>query len=715
MIFNSHRLQAREIRSFFFSQYFSDGLRVTLGVLLPSFILAQFGQLALGMSISLAAFCVSLADMPGPIVHRKNGMLTSTLLLSLTVCFITLVNTNAIFVALALAVLGFCYAMLCVYGDRATMIGTGALLVMVLSIDRQLSVEESLRLGLANLIGGLWYTGLSLCVYYIRPYRSIQQIMGQYVHALSNYLRLKANYYANEQPSEDHHHQLTLLLAEVNQHQDLARELLLKHQSVIKKSTLQGRVLLQVFIELVDLLDQSMLIDDDYIRQQNAVGENLISFGRPILLLADELVELSHCLIQDRLPRPNGDFKDDLAAIRLTIDHFERERQSSVWGLRKVLISLNAMNTQMEKIYGYFSRSNRAVTPSYTQAALMQFAKHHPIELRVLRANFHLSSPAFRFSLRISISFLIGYLISQTFEFGHHSYWILMTTLLILKPTFSLSNARNYNRLIGTITGGLMGILIIYFVHNTTALFIILSFCMLGAYSFLRLHYGVSMFFLTPYILILFHFLGERNFSIVGERMIDTLIGSVIALSANYWIFPNWGYFRLKKALKDVAKANYLYIQQVFAIMQGGKWDELAYKLMRKQLYLSTANLRGVVAHMFTEPKAQQAKLQDLQRLVLLNYKLSIHFASLIHQIRQMPKGKISDVHLQKANQAYQELYRVLLIFSPKTKASAPQEYVSVLESTGADHEQAQVLSEQLGLIFRRSKDLYEQSLKVGA
>jgi uncharacterized membrane protein YccC len=96
MIVQTNRFTSREIRSFFFSQYFSDGLLVTFGMLLPAVILAQFGQLALGMSMSLAAFCVSLADTPGPIVHKRNGMILSTLLLFLTASLAAWISTNPI-------------------------------------------------------------------------------------------------------------------------------------------------------------------------------------------------------------------------------------------------------------------------------------------------------------------------------------------------------------------------------------------------------------------------------------------------------------------------------------------------------------------------------------------------------------------------------------------------------------------------------------------
>jgi uncharacterized membrane protein YccC len=46
---------------------------------------------------------------------------------------------------------------------------------------------------------------------------------------------------------------------------------------------------------------------------------------------------------------------------------------------------------------------------------------------------------------------------------------------------------------------------------------------------------------MTPYILVLFHLLNNANFqSIITDRVIDTVIGFVIAFIANLLILPAW-------------------------------------------------------------------------------------------------------------------------------------------------------------------------------
>ena len=70
----------QQIRSFLCGQALADGLRITVEIIMPSLVFALLGKIETGMIISLGALCVSISDGPGPVVHKKNGMLYATLL-----------------------------------------------------------------------------------------------------------------------------------------------------------------------------------------------------------------------------------------------------------------------------------------------------------------------------------------------------------------------------------------------------------------------------------------------------------------------------------------------------------------------------------------------------------------------------------------------------------------------------------------------------------
>src|SRR3954471_8638567 len=98
---------AKEVRNFLFSQQLADGLRVTAAVVLPAFVLYQFGFLAIGFAIALGAMCVSMPDAPGPIIHRKNAMLITTLVTFLVAIVTAYVKTNVYILGLEIVLLTF--------------------------------------------------------------------------------------------------------------------------------------------------------------------------------------------------------------------------------------------------------------------------------------------------------------------------------------------------------------------------------------------------------------------------------------------------------------------------------------------------------------------------------------------------------------------------------------------------------------------------------
>src|SRR5690606_32362546 len=122
---------------------------------------------------------------------------------------------------------------------------------------------------------------------------------------------------------------------------------------------------------------------------------------------------------------------------------------------------------------------------------LSKFIAHRDIDFKKLRENLTLKSNLFRHSVRMSIVMGIGYMVSLIFDVGSHSYWILLTIMVILKPGFSLTKERNFQRLVGTIVGGLIGALLLLVVKDETSLFILLLLFMVATFSVMRINYVV--------------------------------------------------------------------------------------------------------------------------------------------------------------------------------------------------------------------------------
>src|SRR5690349_18257472 len=68
-----------DFKKFITGQYLTKGVRITVGAILPAWILYEYNWLSIGIALPLGALMVSLTDSPGPIHHRRNGMMVSNL------------------------------------------------------------------------------------------------------------------------------------------------------------------------------------------------------------------------------------------------------------------------------------------------------------------------------------------------------------------------------------------------------------------------------------------------------------------------------------------------------------------------------------------------------------------------------------------------------------------------------------------------------------
>src|SRR5581483_1109624 len=146
----------KKYKSFLYSYYLRSGVRLTVGIVLPALLFSYFNMLSQGVAISRRAMCVSGTDNPGPIHHRRNGMVVCLLLIAVVAALTSLAASHVIWLGILIAVFCFIFSMMGVYGSRAISIGVSALLIMVLQIGHPGHGKEVFIEAAFILLGGLW-------------------------------------------------------------------------------------------------------------------------------------------------------------------------------------------------------------------------------------------------------------------------------------------------------------------------------------------------------------------------------------------------------------------------------------------------------------------------------------------------------------------------------------------------------------------------------
>jgi uncharacterized membrane protein (TIGR01666 family) len=628
----------KEYKSFINSYYLGEGLRITTGAVLPALTLHYFGLLPVGVLVSLGAVCVSACDSPGPIQHRRNGMEVCTAII-FVVCLITGYTAPHPFaLGCWVAIACFIFSMIAVYGGRVISIGIAALLVMVLNMNRPGQGWNVLLNALYVSAGGLWYMLLSLVLYHVRPYKLIQQALGDCIMATGDYLRTRAQFYGSNIASADVYRQLMEQQVQVQHKQDLLRELLYKSRAIVKDSTVASRTLMMLFIDTVDMFEKAATAFYPYEDLHHFFDDTdiLQHFKECVLEIADAMDDIGIAVKSGRVSAVPDALQEKLVALQKYFNdfrnsHLNAENLEALITLRKILQAVEDMAARIHTLHNQTKYDKKRAKDYKPSGDHDKFVTHTDISWKLLRDNLSLKSDIFRHSLRVSIAATFGYSLAHLIMLGH-SYWILLTIIVILKPAYSLTKKRNYQRVLGTIGGAFAGLVILYFIKDTTVLFIIMLLFMTGTYSFVRTNYLLAVVCMTPYVLLLFHLLNNGQFkTVLTDRLLDTAIGSAIAFAANFFLLPAWEHEQIKKYQSAAITASLDYYKNVSRLFTGDTVTDTQFRLSRKQAFVALANLSDAFSRLLAEPKNKQKDPRQVHQFVVLTHALTSHIATLAH------------------------------------------------------------------------------------
>lgn len=118
-----------------------------------------------------------------------------------------------------------------------------------------------------------------------------------------------------------------------------------------------------------------------------------------------------------------------------------------------------------------------------------------------------------------------------------HSYWILLTTALVLKPDLQHVLARTLQRAVGTLAGAAVGAMLLL-ISSQYALMVSLGLLAACIPYAVRRNYWMFSSLITPIVFILLDFAGPTSDSIVPQRIANTLLGCAIVASFGYLLWP---------------------------------------------------------------------------------------------------------------------------------------------------------------------------------
>lgn len=559
-----------EIKKFLYSQYFYGGLRIAVGVSLPAMLcLIVFHNRELGFTIATGALGACVVDMPGPLKYKHNEMLACSVIGFLSALATGLATVNPVALWCTVVPLTFVLSLIVVYGNRWPQISFATLFMMIMTLEEHFTPMQALVNASWILLGGLWYTYWSTAVSRWMMHRIEQQALAESVFACADYLLARAAFYDLDNDLDECYRNLVDKQIAAVERQDAARDIVLRNLPKLKSGKLEPRraMLFNLFINTVDLHELFVGAHTDYPLVRNTFGgTDLLVFYRDLIRkAASDLEEIGLAVLQNHAPRARVNVKAELRAIEFEIELMRKQELPA-----KNPEAYSAVSSTFRRVWSatrLIDKMRRSLSsdPSTTETelrldqALNRFVSSRRVPFGQIFSNLTMASPSFRHALRVTIAVAVGFWLGRLLPLTN-AYWIVMTTVIILKPGYSLTKQRNGQRIVGTLIGCTASIALMIFVKEPHILLVVMFASMVMSYSLLLFNYTASVVFTSSYVLLMFHLLAPGSMRIIGERAIDTVVGCAIAIAASH-LFPYWEYRLMGKLVNNMIGATRQFLE----------------------------------------------------------------------------------------------------------------------------------------------------------
>ncbi|MYN13595.1 FUSC family protein [Pusillimonas sp. TS35] len=669
-----------ELQRFFYSHYFFGGLRQAIGVLLPALVIGAMMQHFLaGVIASIGAACVAVIDQPGgPRRYGRNGMLAALLLGSVSSLVTGLASSHSLVLWFVVPALTFTFSMFTVFGKHGGLLGFACLLIMALTLREPLAPQAVLAHTAYSFLGGLFYLLYSLLIHRLFWHREAQQTLSSALFATADYMRVRSQFYDINEDLETSYRQLVHAQASMTDQHQAARDMVLRElpRGERRADRLRGR-LLNVFIDMVALLDTLVATHTDYATLRRSLPESdVLLFARDALRKLARFISVQALNIaRNRATPERSSVKAEMRAIEYELENYKRDGMAEnspeiyallVQILRRLRNASRLVDRMAEHMRG---EGSTQLVDARLESSLNRFLQRKKWRLGMLTSNLRMDSPHFRYAVRVSAATLVALTLSAVIStlfakegvnqaLSGHSYWIILTIFVVMKPGYALTRQRNGWRLTGTLLGCAIALLLFSLTDNPQAYFaIMIVTCVLG-YSLIQVNFMLAALFNTIFVLLVFHFISPNSSLVIGERLIDTLLGCAIALLCSY-ILPWWEYNFMPSLAAALRRANIEFLNagieyarlsrdqavagQPQPALETAQHDaEMRWRVARKNVHIAFGNFAAAFYRMMDEPVRRQRNVPELNHLLIQNHVLALQITSaipILASLRTVPPG----------------------------------------------------------------------------
>ncbi len=621
---------------------FSYSIRVFIALTGSMALCWYQDEMTLLIPLFLGIIASALAETDDSWQGRLNALAVTLVCFSIAALSVELLFPYPWIFAISLALATFCLTMLGALGERYGAIASATLILSVYTMigvdQRGGAVSDFWHEPLLLVAGAAWYGALSVLWQALFSNQPVQQSLARLFRELGRYLKLKSSLFEPIRQLDVEARRLELaqqngrVVAALN----AAKEIILHRVGNGRPGSKVSRYLKLYFLAQ-DIHERASSSHYPYNALADAFFHSDVLFrcqrllrqqGKACQALA-ESIQLRQPFIYD------DSFAEALSDLNASLEHLRIQSNPAWRGLLRSLRALAANLSTLDRLLG--DASNPDALADATDSNLLDRAPRNLKEMWTrLRTQLTPTSLLFRHALRLSLALTVGYGMLHAIH-ASQGYWIILTTLFVCQPNYGATRRKLGQRIIGTA----IGLTVAWALFDLFPSPLVQSMFAIAAGLVFFINrttrYTLATAAITLMVLFCFNQVGD-GYGLFLPRLLDTLLGSLIAGLAVFLFLPDWQGRRLNKVLANTLTCNSIYLRQIMQQYAAGKSDDLAYRLARRNAHNADAALSTTLANMLMEPGHFRKEADVGFRFLVLSHTLLSYLSGLgAHRETQLP------------------------------------------------------------------------------
>ncbi|MFW1733555.1 YccS family putative transporter [Acinetobacter sp. ULE_I001] len=600
--------------------------------------------------ITLGAIATALTDFDDRLSIRLRNLGLVCVLFFTVSSILDFLHSYKLLFLIYLSLSSGAFILMGALGQRYATISFGTVLLSIYTMFGLGEYSEWYQQPSYFVMGTLWYGLTSIIFYLLKPTQAVQDNLSNSFNLLSELLTSKAKLFDpdNVDNIEQLLFDLSLQNSQLVQNLNLTKASLLTRlkASRANKNTIYW---LNLYFLAQDIHEQ---VTSNYLHyekiQQNFSRTDLIyRIQKNVRLQARNCQQLAEAILKRQIFQTHPDNSIALAHLENSMLEWIQQNPHNLEVKNLLLVLKNLKNVQDQFINLSIEQSNYQQSYSHHRDNLNLLDDDiHDLPDLWLKIKQHLTpnSALFRHAVRISFVFAVGYTISLL-PFAKNGYWILLTSLFVCQISYFATKSRLKLRTLGTVLGVLLGIPILYFIPSIEGQLLLTIIFGVSFFYLRSKKYAMATLMATLMVLLIFNLKGA-GYTIILPRIIDTILGCVIAWFAVSFIWPDWNFRDISNNIRKSSKATLDYFDAVVEQYQQGRTNSIDYRKARRAAHNAQIELSTMISSLSAEPNPNQDLIHNAFRYLVYSHSQLSYVSALGSHREHVHDQQILDLML---------------------------------------------------------------------